>query len=58
MPHKKELGLGKGLVIDCAYDKLSNEVQEIELIFRKKGAYSKLIVSWKVWLKNDEYNMR
>jgi len=41
IPHKKELGLGKDLVLDFAYEQLSNEANEIELIFRKKGAYSK-----------------
>ena len=41
IPHKKELGLGKGLVLDFAYEQLPNEAQEIELIFRRKEAYSK-----------------
>jgi len=41
IPHKKELGLGKGLVFDFAYEQLPNETQEIELIFSRKGAYSK-----------------
>ena len=41
IPHKKELGLGKDLVLDFAYEQLPNEANEIELIFRRKGAYSK-----------------
>ena len=41
IPHKNELGLGKNLVIDFAYEYLPSEVQEIELIFRRKGAYSR-----------------
>jgi hypothetical protein len=41
IPHKNELGLGKDLVLDFAYEYLPNEAEEVELIFRRKGAYSK-----------------
>ena len=41
IPHKKELGLGKNLVLDFAYEYLPNEVAKIEAIFRRKGAYSR-----------------
>ena len=41
IPHKKELDLGKGLVLDFAYEYLPNEAEKIEAIFRRKGAYSK-----------------
>ena len=41
IPHKNELSLGKGLVLDFAYEYLPDEVQEIEFIFRRKGAYAK-----------------
>ena len=41
IPHKKELNLGKFLVLDFAYEYLPNDADEIETIFRRKGAYSK-----------------
>ncbi len=41
IPHKKELNLGKFLVFDFAYEYLPNDADEIENIFRRKGAYSK-----------------
>ena len=41
IPHKNELGLGKELVLDFAYELMPNEANEIESIFRRKGAYSK-----------------
>ncbi len=41
IPHKNELGLGKNLVLDFSYEYLPSEVEEIELIFRRKGAYSR-----------------
>jgi hypothetical protein len=40
IPHKNELGLGKNVVIDFAYEYLPSEADEIELIFRR-GAYSR-----------------
>ncbi len=41
IPHKKELGLSKNLVLDFAYEYLPQEAEEIETIFRRKGAYSR-----------------
>ena len=41
IPHKKELGLGKSLVLDFAYKYLPDEAEEIEAIFRRKGAYAR-----------------
>ena len=41
IPHKSELGLGKNLAIDFAYEKLPDEVEIIKSFFRKRGAYSK-----------------
>ena len=41
IPHKKELGLGKGLVLDFAYEYLPKDLERIEIIFRKSGAYSR-----------------
>ncbi len=41
IPHKKELGLGKGLVLDFAYEYLPEDASKINRIFRSKGAYSK-----------------
>jgi hypothetical protein len=41
IPHKKTLGLGKSLVLDFAYKSLPDEADEIEAIFRRKGAYAK-----------------
>ena len=41
IPHKNELGLGKNLVLDFAYQHLPDEAEEIGSIFRRKGAYSK-----------------
>lgn len=41
IPHKRELGLGKNLALNFAYLHLPNEAEEIESIFRRKGAYSR-----------------
>jgi len=41
IPHKKELGLGKSLALDFAWKHLPDQVEEIEAIFRKKGAYAR-----------------
>lgn len=41
IPHKKELGLGKGLVLDFTYTYLPEDAEEIEAIFRRKGAYAR-----------------
>jgi hypothetical protein len=40
IPHKKELDLGKNLVLDFASQFLPDEYEEVESIFRRKGAYS------------------
>ena len=39
IPHKNELDLGRRLVLSFAYEHLPHEVNKIEAIFRKKGAY-------------------
>ena len=40
IPHKNELDLGKNLVLAFAYRYLPEEVEIIQKIFRRKGAYS------------------
>jgi hypothetical protein len=41
IPHKNELDLGKKLVLDFAYEYLPDEVERIQAIFSRKGAYSR-----------------
>ena len=41
IPHKKDLGLGRNLVLDFAYRYLPHDAEKIELIFKRKGAYSR-----------------
>lgn len=41
IPHKIELGLGKELALDFAYQCLPNEAETIESFFRRRGAYSR-----------------
>ena len=41
IPDEKELGLGRHLVFNFAYQYLPDEVERIESYFRRKGAYSK-----------------
>ena len=41
IPHKNELGLGKPLALDFAYEYLPNDAEGIDTIFRRKGAYSR-----------------
>ena len=41
IPDEKELGLGRSLVFNFAYEYLPDEVEKIESYFRRKGAYSK-----------------
>ena len=41
IPDKRELGLGKPLVLDFAREFLSNDFDEVRYIFSKKGAYAK-----------------
>jgi len=48
IPHKNELGLGKELVLDFAYEYLANDTEKIEAIFSRKGAYSR----FKYFLEN------
>ena len=40
IPHKNDLNLGKRLVLDFVYQQIPNEIDEIQEIFSKKGAYS------------------
>ena len=41
IPHKNELDLGKHLVLDFTCEYLPNDIDKVENIFRRKGAYSK-----------------
>jgi len=41
IPHKNELDLGIKLVLSFAYSYLPGEAEEIQAMFRRKGAYSK-----------------
>jgi hypothetical protein len=41
IPHKNDLDLGKALVLDFTADRLAEELDRGEAIFRKKGAYSR-----------------
>ena len=41
LPDKRELGLGKPLVLDFAREFLPNDFDEVRYIFSKKGAYPK-----------------
>ena len=41
IPHKRDLGLGAELVFDFIDEHLPDKAQEVEKIFRSKGAYSK-----------------
>jgi hypothetical protein len=41
IPHKNELGLGKSLALAFARQYLPSEADEVESIFRRKGAYSR-----------------
>lgn len=41
IPHKTKLDLGKRLVLNFAYEHLGNEAEDVEIIFRNKGAYSR-----------------
>ena len=40
IPHKNELGLGKPLALEFTYKHLSGESENVEEIFRRRGAYS------------------
>jgi hypothetical protein len=41
IPHKKELGLGKPLVLDFARQFLPDDFEKVRQIFRQRGAYSR-----------------
>jgi hypothetical protein len=41
IPHKKELGLGKPLVLDFAREFLPNDFEHVRDIFRRRGAYAR-----------------
>jgi hypothetical protein len=41
IPDKRELGLGKPLVLDFAREFLPNDFDEVRYIFSKRGAYQK-----------------
>jgi len=41
IPHKTELDLGKRLVLNFAYEYLGDNAEDVEKIFRNKGAYSR-----------------
>jgi hypothetical protein len=40
IPHKRELGLGKPLVLDFARECLPDDFDEVRYIFSKRGAYA------------------
>ncbi len=40
IPHKTELDLGKRLVLKFAYKYLGNNADDVEILFRRKGAYA------------------
>jgi len=44
IPDKRELGLGKPLVLDFAREFLPNDFDEVRYMFSKKGAYAKFRV--------------
>lgn len=41
IPHKNELGLGKPLALDFAYEYLPDDVERVNAIFGKRGAYAR-----------------
>jgi hypothetical protein len=41
LPDKRELGLGKPLVLDFAREVLPNDLNEAQYIFSRRGAYQK-----------------
>ena len=41
IPHKNELDLGKALVLEFASEHLPDDLQEVDRIFNRKGAYGK-----------------
>jgi hypothetical protein len=41
IPHKRDLGLGKPLVLDFAREFLPDDFDEVRYIFSKRGAYQK-----------------
>lgn len=49
IPHKNELDLGKELVLEFAAGHMPDELDKIQSLFRRKGAYSK----YKDWLERN-----
>ena len=41
LPHKNDLDLGKSLAINFSYEFLPDDIEKIQSIFHKKGAYSR-----------------
>lgn len=41
IPHKNDLDMGKSLVIDFSYQFLPDEIERIQDIFSRKGAYTR-----------------
>jgi len=41
IPHKNELDLGKALVLEFASEHLPEDLQEVDRIFNRKGAYAR-----------------
>jgi hypothetical protein len=41
LPHKNQLGLGRNLALDFAYQELPDRYEEVEAIFRRRGAYGR-----------------
>lgn len=50
LPHKKDLGLGRELVFDFVIKNIPGEIETVESIFSKRGAYSR----YKDFLANKE----
>lgn len=44
IPHQSELGLGKNVALNFAYQHLPDDVKQVETIFRGKGAYHRFKV--------------
>ena len=40
VPHKNDLGLGRELVFKFVAQRLPSDYEQVEMIFRKRGAYS------------------
>ncbi|HWG05700.1 MAG TPA: UPF0158 family protein [Beijerinckiaceae bacterium] len=55
IPGRRDLDLGRPLVMDFVYEVLPDDVSEVEQIFRRKGAYRKFKVLLERRQKLDEW---